>query len=235
VSLCEFSVSRFVAGGLFEAPNSSTNNRLYAADIMASDKCKQQTSQVASVKLLAPKKPSAASIEAAKGRRKEYLCWGFLAFAQHAGQESLRKYNMEITGDEHVDNRLLAETPSEVTGLANLRASDRRNLEQCAPTIAFVVQENCALKNQLQILKHRGEDHLQNEIAFLESSMQQRQLKHKDLCSLLNSSLQPQPQQPQQEEAKGVEGARAYAGYPPSSCMLYNSALLCYTARISEV
>jgi hypothetical protein len=151
-----------------------------------------------------------------KRQRRLPLC--LLAFAQHAGQEYLRRYNMEITGAEHVDNRLSAETPNEVTGLDNLRSSDRYNLEQCAPTIAFVVQENCALKNQLQILKHRGDDHLRNEISFLESSMQQRQLKHKDLCSLLNSSLQPQPQQPPlKKEAKGGEGTRAYAGYPPSS------------------
>lgn len=33
-------------------------------------------------------------------RRKEYLCWGLLAFAKHAGEEALRRHEEAKQHDE---------------------------------------------------------------------------------------------------------------------------------------
>ncbi len=81
---CRFSTGDFYEGDA-QALKLFTNKRFHLVSAMHA--CRQPTpakGERAGARLLAPPKPSREAIAAAESRRKEFLCWGFLAFASNA-------------------------------------------------------------------------------------------------------------------------------------------------------
>ena len=79
---CRFSTGDFYEGDA-QAAKLFTNKRFHLVSAMH---LRQPTAKDAraGARLLAPPKPSREAIAAAESRRKEFLCWGFLAFASNA-------------------------------------------------------------------------------------------------------------------------------------------------------
>lgn len=125
-----------------------TNKRFHLASAMHA--CSQPTPGKGardSVRLLAPKKPSREAIEAAESRRKEFLCWGFLAFTSNT-----RKKHASPQDSKPLDDRILL--PSESGGVkTSERALNQHLLLVQQQTVEFLASqadflEECVLLHQ---------------------------------------------------------------------------------------
>jgi hypothetical protein len=174
---CRFSTGDFYEGDA-QAAKLFTNERFHLVSAMH---LRQLTPSAkgarAGARLLAPPKPSREAIAAAESRRKEFLCWGFLAFAsnprrpgaKHAWEQGSEPHHDKVLpqreergGEETSENALNHHWLLVQEQAAEFLASQAGFLEECVLLHqrhhALVLSQLAAGQGQTSLLLHPPQD-----------------------------------------------------------------------------
>lgn len=163
---------------------------------------------------LGPKRPHAREVEAAMTRRKEYLCWGLLAFAKHAGQASLRGHeaeaDMQLDKEGRLDNDVdevhLGHYPHPHVAGKDVHPVSRPYPDEI---------EGVLLKHQLVLLQEQMAAQWRAKADILTASIHLQQRRQQDLQHMLHHALGGTPEPPLQQPG----GLRRREG---KSCTLFH-------------